>query len=109
MGGFVCELGLSDYERCASIKKRMSFRLERSGMEESSHFELVQYTNRCEGPSAASAPNGSDSGRDDMGFLEVLGCGAFESALCGAKIKGTCHPDQAERVEGSTHEMGAKG
>ena len=58
---------------CASIKKRMSFRLERSGMEESSHFELAQYANRCEGPSAASAPNGSDSGRDDMGFLEVLG------------------------------------
>ena len=37
-------------------EKRMSSRLERSGMEGSSHLELVLCRNRCEGPSTASAP-----------------------------------------------------
>ena len=37
-------------------------------VEGSSHFDLVQYANRCEDPSAASAPNGSDFAQDDRFF-----------------------------------------
>ena len=72
---------------------------ERKRVEGSSQFKLVQYANRCEGPSTASAPAASIS-------LRMTGAFEFRTALrrfkrtAPAIFRNPCHPERAKRVEG---------